>query len=88
MGEIQVRDSDVQAAKDLLDEASSTSDVATLREMLADQNGGDVTITTETGETLDVKNIGTDKFAELGEKATETALRDMSQPAASWRNED
>lgn len=82
-----VREEDIQAAKELAEEATSMSGVAILREMLADQNGGSTTITTETGEQIEVKNIGTERFSELGKKATREVVDVMPVHSESWKTE-
>jgi hypothetical protein len=81
-----VRPEDIEAAEQLLTEATSTTDVATLREMLIDQNAGTTEITAEDGTTIEVKSIGQEKFAELGQKATENAFETMALPSESWRS--
>lgn len=79
---------DIEAAKDLAGEAQSMSDVATLREMLADQNGGNVTITAEDGETIEVQSIGRERFEELGHEATRLAGENSAVHSESWHTEE
>lgn len=79
---------DIEAAKELIsNDATSTTDVATLREMLADQNGGSTTIATEDGKTIEVSKIGQEEFAELGIKATQAALDKAAIHSDSWRTD-
>ncbi len=83
-----VQPEDIEAANSLLEDAKSTSDVSTLREMLADQNGGSVTIKAEDGSEIEVASIGREKFAELGQKAIDTAASELAQASESWHTEE
>lgn len=83
-----VRPEDLQAAHELAEEATTTTDVATLREMLADQNGGSTEIKAADGSTVEVASVGQEKFAELGHKATEAALNNLPPSAESWHTEE
>lgn len=83
-----VRPEDVEAAKQLAEEATSTSDVSTLREMLVDQNAGTTTIKAEDGSEIEVKSIGQEKFAELGQQATNRALQNLPVASETWQTEE
>lgn len=83
-----IRPEDIQAAEELAAEATSTTDVSTLREMLVDQNAGTTTITAEDGTSFEVTAVGKEKFAELGHKATEKAFESMPVASETWHTEE
>lgn len=83
-----VDESTLQAARELVDEAQTTTDVATVREMVSDQHGGMTTLEKENGEVMDIKEIGQEKFAELGQKAVENAAANLPESAEPWQHEE
>ncbi|HRJ06772.1 MAG TPA: hypothetical protein PK096_01570 [Candidatus Saccharibacteria bacterium] len=83
-----VRPEDIEAAEQLAEEATSTTDVATLREMLAEQNGESTVITADDGSQLEVSSIGQEKFAELGKKAEDEAKQNLPVHSETWHTEE
>lgn len=83
-----VRPEDIEAAKELAKEAGSTDDVTTLREMLVDQNAGTTTITAEDGSEIEVTSIGREKFAELGQKASQSVVDNLAVDSETWHTEE
>lgn len=69
------------------EEAKTPDDIVTLREM-AQADLGKVSIKPEGGKPIDVREIGSEKFAELS-RVDQVALRDaMAVDSETWTTED
>ena len=80
-------DEDLTAAEELLVGATTAEEIANLREMLVDQNGGNTTITKGDGEDIEVTEIGHEKFKELVSKALNAASENVAVHSDSWRTD-